>query len=191
MAGKKELDDALSVVSKSHSDISVLHCVSEYPTKPENVNLLTIPYLIEQYPNLKIGYSDHTIGISTPVAAVALGAQIIEKHITLDRRMKGTDQAGSLGPDGVNRMVRDIRLIDMSMGEKGIFIAESTKAASEKLERSIASNKDLSTGHVVQEVDLHMLSPGDGFKWSQRDQIIGKPLKSDVDKNELFYPTSF
>ncbi|MDP5001953.1 MAG: N-acetylneuraminate synthase family protein, partial [Flavobacterium sp.] len=97
MAGKKELDDAIAVITKYHSDLSILHCVSQYPTEPKNVNLNTIPYLMKNYKDFVIGYSDHTIGISTPVAAVAMGAKIIEKHITLDRRMKGTDQAGSLG----------------------------------------------------------------------------------------------
>ena len=115
MAGKRELDDALSILSKYHEEISILHCVSEYPTRPKNANLNTVKYLIDNYSKYTIGYSDHTIGISAPVAAVALGAKMIEKHITIDRRMKGTDQKGSLGPDGVNRMVRDIRLIEQSM----------------------------------------------------------------------------
>ena len=109
MAGKKELDDAIEVVSRYHTNISILHCVSEYPTKPTNVNLNTIKYLQKNYGQYTIGFSDHTIGISTPLAAVAMGAEIIEKHITLDRRMKGTDQKGSLGADGIYRMVRDIR----------------------------------------------------------------------------------
>ena len=101
MAGKKELDEALEVISKYHSNISILHCVSEYPTKPVNVNLNTIKYLQKNYSQYTIGFSDHTIGIATPLAATAMGAKIIEKHITLDRTMKGTDQKGSLGPDGI------------------------------------------------------------------------------------------
>ena len=99
MAGKKELDDALNTISKYHNNISILHCVSQYPTEPQNVSLNTIRYLLNNYKDFVIGYSDHTVGISIPVAAVAIGAKIIEKHITLDRRMKGTDQGGSLGPD--------------------------------------------------------------------------------------------
>jgi sialic acid synthase len=91
MAGKKELDTALNVIEKYHNKISILYCVSEYPTKPENVNLHSIKYLKNSYSKYKIGYSDHTIGISTPLAAVALGAEIIEKHVTLYRDMKGTD----------------------------------------------------------------------------------------------------
>jgi sialic acid synthase len=187
MAGQKELDDALGVISKHHENISILHCVSQYPTQPKNVNLKTIDFLKNNYSKYTIGYSDHTIGISTPVAAVARGAEIIEKHITLDRSMKGTDQAGSLGPDGVHRMVRDIRILDMSMGEEKMFIVEDTKAAKDKLERSIATNKALSVGHVILESDLHLLSPGDGFKWSELDQIIGKTISVDVPADEIIY----
>ncbi len=101
MSGKEELDTALDLITRYHDDISILHCVSQYPTAPDNLNLLTIRYLKEHYSQFKIGFSDHTIGISAPLVAVGMGAEIIEKHITIDRHMKGTDQAGSLGPDGV------------------------------------------------------------------------------------------
>ena len=107
MAGKKELDDALEVITRYHNDISILHCVSQYPTQPDNLNLKTITYLKRHYGQYHIGFSDHTIGIAAPVVAVGMGAEIIEKHVTIDRRMKGTDQQGSLGPDGVNRMIRE------------------------------------------------------------------------------------
>lgn len=187
MAGKKELDDAIDVITKYHSNLSILHCVSQYPTEPKNVNLNTIPYLIKNYKDFVIGYSDHTIGISAPVAAVAMGAKIIEKHITLDRRMKGTDQAGSLGPDGVHRMVRDIRILDQSMGIEDIFIVPETAVAKEKLERSIASKRKIKAGEIIKEEDIHMLSPGDGFKWAERNQIIGKIVKEDISENEVIY----
>jgi sialic acid synthase len=189
MAGKKELDDAIEVVSKNHSSISILHCVSEYPTRPEHVNLNTIIFLKSNYPNYTIGYSDHTIGISVPVAAVALGAEIIEKHITIDRRIKGTDQINSLGPDGVHRMVRDIRLMERALGEKEIFISESVWQAKNKLERSIASNKLIKKGSIITESDINLLSPGDGYKWSQREKVIGKIAKNDISKNEIIYPS--
>ena len=187
MAGKKELDDAIEIITKYHSNVSILHCVSQYPTKPKNVNLNTISYLLNNYKDYVIGYSDHTIGISTPIAAVAMGAKIIEKHITLDRRMKGTDQAGSLGPDGVHRMVRDIRILDKSMGNEDIFIVPDTAAAKEKLERSIATNKKINTGEVITESDIHMLSPGDGFKWRDKSSIIGKKIITSIEKDEIIY----
>lgn len=187
MAGKKELDDALEVITHYHNDISILHCVSQYPTHPENLNLNTIHYLKENYRQYHIGFSDHTIGISAPVVAVGMGAEIIEKHITIDRHMKGTDQAGSLGPDGVNRMVRDIRIVEKWLGRKELYIDKSVESAKVKLERSIATRHDLHIGDVITEADLHMLSPGDGFKWSQVNEVIGKTVQIEIPANEVIY----
>lgn len=188
MAGKKELDKALEVITKYHSDISILHCVSQYPTHPENLNLKTITYLKKHYGQYKIGFSDHTIGISAPVVAVGMGAEIIEKHITIDRRMKGTDQAGSLGPDGVNRMVRDIRYTELSMGVEDIYIEKSVMSSKIKLERSIATLHMMKAGDIIKKEDLHMLSPGDGFKWDQLSEVVGKKLLVDIPQNEVIYP---
>ena len=187
MGGKKEIDDALDIITKHHNSISILHCVSEYPTRYENVNLKTIKYLQKNYPDFTIGYSDHTIGIATPIAAVAMGAEIIEKHITIDRQMKGTDQAGSLAIEGIYRMMRDIRNLDLSIGVEDIFIENSVTLAKEKLERSIATNKDLEIGHLIVEEDLHLLSPGDGFKWIEKKQLIGKKINQKILANEILY----
>lgn len=188
MAGKKELDDAIEVITHYHNEISILHCVSQYPTHPDNLNLNTITYLKKNYGQYHIGFSDHTIGISAPSIAVGMGAEIIEKHITIDRHMKGTDQPGSLGPDGVNRMVRDIRMVERWLGTEDLYIDKCVSAAKEKLERSIATNKQLHVGDVIKEEDLHMLSPGDGFKWAQKDEVVGKVVTMDIPKNEIIYP---
>lgn len=187
MAGEEELDAALNIISKYHNSISILHCVSQYPTEPKNANLSTITFLKKKFSQYTIGYSDHTIGISAPVAAVAMGAQIIEKHITLDRTMKGTDQAGSLGVDGINRMVRDIRLLEMSFGKEELFIEPSVKSAKNKLERSIASKKKIAKGEIIEESDIHLLSPGDGFKWIQKSEVVGKMATCDIPENEIIY----
>jgi sialic acid synthase len=187
MAGKKELDDALDIISRRHSRVSILHCVSEYPTQPKNVNLRTIAWLKENYPNYRIGYSDHTIGLSAPIAAVAMGATIIEKHITIDRNMKGTDQAGSLGPEGVFRMIRDIRLTEISLGEKKIFISKDVHDSKTKLERSIASKVLIKKGEIISPGHIHLLSPGDGFKWVERNKIIGKTVLTEIPANEIIY----
>ncbi len=188
MAGKKELDEALDTITRYHSDIAILHCVSQYPTAPDNLNLNTILYLKEHYGQYPIGFSDHTIGICAPVVAVGMGAEIIEKHITIDRRMKGTDQAGSLGPDGVNRMVRDIRVAERWMGSKDLYIDRSVAAAKVKLERSLATRRDMQAGELIREEDLHLLSPGDGFPWSRREEVVGHRLRTAVPANEVIYP---
>lgn len=188
MAGKKELDDALDVITKYHSDISILHCVSQYPTAPSNLNLKTISYLKKHYGQYKIGFSDHTIGISAPLVALGLGAEIIEKHITIDRRMKGTDQAGSLGPEGVYRMVRDIRVAEYWMGTESLYIEKDVMSAKVKLERSVASKRLISKGERISEDDIHLLSPGDGYKWIDKGLVIGKIAAQDIPADEIIYP---
>ncbi len=188
MAGTKELDEALDVITRYHSNISILHCVSQYPTYPDNLNLKTITYLKKHYGQYKIGFSDHTIGIAAPIVAVGMGAEIIEKHITIDRRMKGTDQAGSLGPDGVLRMVRDIRITERWLGEEKLYIDPAVASAKEKLERSIASKRLIKAGSVINQEDLHMLSPGDGYKWSELNNVVGKTATKDIPANEIIYP---
>ena len=188
MAGKKELDEALAVITRYHSEISILHCVSQYPTYPDNLNLKTITYLKKHYGQYRIGFSYHTIGISAPVVAVGMGAEIIEKHITIDRHMKGTDQLGSLGPEGVNRMIRDIRIAERWLGEEELYIDESVAGAKVKLERSIATRQELLPGHVITEDDIHLLSPGDGYKWVDKDRVVGKKVKATIKRNEIIYP---
>lgn len=187
MAGKRELDEALGVITRHHSDVAILHCVSQYPTMPDNLNLLTLAYLQRNYPQFTIGFSDHTIGIAAPVVAVGMGAKIIEKHITIDRHMKGTDQQGSLGPDGVNRMVRDIRLAERWLGKDDLYVDPAVESARLKLERSIATRRELPAGHIITEDDIHLLSPGDGFRWVQRAEVVGHALKRAMAADEIIY----
>jgi sialic acid synthase len=165
-----------------------LHCLSQYPSEYQNINLLSIQYLKENYPQYTIGYSDHSIGILMPAVAVGMGAEIIEKHITLDRNMKGTDHRGSLEPEGIWRMMRDIRNTEYAIGKYGIFVNEKVEGTRIKLERSIASLRNIAAGEVISETDLHMLSPGNGLKWADREKVIGKRLKIDVPANEIIYP---
>jgi sialic acid synthase len=187
MTGKKELDDALEIITKYHSNISILHCLSQYPSEYQNINLLTIKYLKEQFSQYTIGYSDHSIGILMPAVAVGMGAEIIEKHITLDRNMKGTDHRGSLEPEGIWRMVRDIRNTEYAIGNYGIFISDKVEATRIKLERSIASLRTIAAGEIIAESDLHLLSPGDGYKWVEKDKIVGKTALVAIPANEIIY----
>jgi sialic acid synthase len=191
MAGEKELNDALECITKYHENITILHCLSEYPSQYKNINLKTILWLKDHYGKYRIGYSDHSIGIDIPVAAVALGSEVIEKHITLDRNMKGTDQIGSLGPDGIYRMVRDIRCLELALGEKKFYIEDSVKSAKVKLERSIATKRKILKGEILIESDLHLLSPGDGFRWSELGNVVGKILSEDIEANEIIYAQHF
>ena len=101
--------------------------------------------------------------------------------------MKGTDQPGSLGPDGVNRMVRDIRMVERWFGTEDLYIDKSVAGSKEKLERSIASCSEIKAGEVITEEKIHMLSPGDGFKWAQKDMVIGHKAIKDIPANEIIY----
>ena len=188
MADLEDIDNALSIFSRCNCEVSILHCTSCYPCPSEAINLRSIPYLIEKYQsNYEIGFSDHSIGILAAPLAVAMGAKIIEKHITIDRNMKGTDQKGSLALDGLKRMIRDIRNIEDSLGKEDMFISDSVNDSRIKLERSIASNKKLKKGYVLNEKDIKLLSPGDGFSWDQRENVIGKKLLKDIDANDIIY----
>lgn len=188
MGGREELDAALDAITRHHSDVTILHCLSQYPAEYERLNLNTIPALQRLYPEHVIGYSDHSIGIMAPAAAVALGARCIEKHVTLDRQMKGSDHWGSLEPEGLWRMTRDIRNLEAALGEEAFFASEAAAAARAKLERSVAAARDLPVGHVIEEADLCLLSPGDGLRWTERGAVLGRRVRVAVPRHELVYP---
>lgn len=173
MSDEREIDDAVNTILKYHDQLVILHCISQYPAAYANLNLMTIPYLKEKYP-FDIGFSDHSIGIVIAPVAVAMGATFIEKHITLNRKMKGSDHYGSLEPEGLWRMVRDIRNVEISLGEKKKIVPNEVRPFKEKLERSIAAVRDIEPGHILAEEDLCLLSPGTGIKWQHRNHIIGK-----------------
>jgi 3-deoxy-D-glycero-D-galacto-nononate 9-phosphate synthase len=180
MAGVKEIDDAFNLISKYHDLIIILHCVSQYPAEYQNLNLKSIPFLKDRYKTI-IGYSDHSIGIVAPVMALALGAEFIEKHITLSHALKGSDHKGALEPDGLWRMVRDIRNMELAVGNYEKTIVDAITDVKIKLERSLSLKKSKSKGEVIMEDDLEMLSPGGGLSWHDKINIIGKKLLRDTD----------
>jgi sialic acid synthase SpsE len=184
MGDEKEIDKALEIITKHHDNVSILHCISQYPASYENIDLLAIPYLKEKYP-YEIGFSDHSIGIVMAPVAVALGATIIEKHITLNRGMKGSDHQASLEPDGLWRMVRDIRNVEIALGGKRKVVQDGVRDFKLKLERSLASNRDIQEGETISEGDLCMLSPGNGLRWAERGKIIGKKVKHDIPRHTI------
>ena len=188
-AGKAELDEALNVITRFHSDLTILHCVSQYPTHPENANLNTIPYLKREYSDYRIGYSDHTIGISAAIAAIGMGAEVIEKHITLDRKMKGSDHIASLGPDGMRRLCRDARLLEMMAGEVDLKVSPGEEASIRKMGRSLAARRRIDPGEVIQRKDIHLLAPGDGYHWKDSHKVIGKKACQAIERNEIIYPS--
>jgi len=186
MASEKEIDIAINHIVRHHENLAILHCVSEYPAQYKNINLRSIPYLKEKYP-YEIGFSDHSIGIVMAPVAVSMGATIIEKHITLNRQMKGSDHQSSLEPDGLWRMVRDIRNVEIALGQLHKIVPDEVASFKNKLERSIATKKDIEKGQILTVNDLCMLSPGDGLKWNEKDLLIGKKAKHRIPAQTIIY----
>ncbi len=133
MSTQQEVDDAVNLLSDTQ--LAILHCVSTYPTPPEELNLNVLKTFQKNYPNLIVGYSGHETGLSTTYAAVALGAKIVERHITLDRAMWGTDHSASIEPQGLKTLVSNIRDIEVAMGDGIKKITAGELPIREKLRR--------------------------------------------------------
>jgi sialic acid synthase len=187
----EELEGAIEVLSRPPEDLTILHCISQYPAEYENINLQSIGWLKERFPRHQIGYSDHSIGIVIPAVAVGMGATLIEKHVTLDRKMKGSDHAGSLAPEGLWRVMRDIRNVERSLGAYKKEVSPAVRAAKAKLERSLALSVELRRGEVVEERHLCMLSPGNGLSWQHRERIVGKRAIRDLNAKTIVKETDF
>lgn len=186
MCTETEITQALDVLIKFgllKTQISILHCNTEYPTPMPDVNLKAMQSIQKTF-GVNVGYSDHTLGIEVPIAAVALGATIIEKHFTLDRTLPGPDHVASLEPTELKEMVKAIRNIELAMGGDG----EKKPSESEKkniaiARKSIHVNKNLSKGDTITNDNIISLRPGDGISPMEWENITGKKLNTD--KNEF------
>lgn len=181
MANLGDIEAALAVLRThiSGDDLTVLHCNTQYPTPMRDVNLRAMT-TIQQAFKVAVGYSDHTLGIEVPVAAVALGASCIEKHFTLSRQLEGPDHAASLEPAELNTMVKSIRNIELALGE-GIKQPSSSERENVAVARkSIYAARDLPAGHVIAATDLIMLRPGDGLSPMLYHSFLGKKLRKDI-----------
>jgi N,N'-diacetyllegionaminate synthase len=155
------------------NEIVVLHCNTEYPTPMCDVNLNAMKTIANSF-QVGVGYSDHTLGIEIPIAAVAMGAEVIEKHFTLDRSMKGPDHAASLEPSELRQMVKSIRNIEMAMGS-GLKEPSPSELKNMTIARkSIHAASDIEEGSIIMEHDLVMLRPGDGISPMDMEKVIGK-----------------
>jgi N,N'-diacetyllegionaminate synthase len=182
MSTMKEIGEAIKVLVKFGTDpgsITVLHCNTEYPTPMKDVNLLAMNSIKKEF-NVEIGYSDHTPGIEVPIAAVALGATIIEKHFTLDKNMKGPDHKASLDPHELKTMVIAIRNIEKALGKSDKVVSESEEKNIKVARKSIHLVANLTKGHVLAEKDLLMKRPGDGISPMEMENILGKKIKNDL-----------
>ena len=183
MATYNDIDDALKALNISRDMLVIMQCTSEYPCKPENVNLNAIKTIEEKYKCL-CGLSDHTSGVIIASAASAIGVKIIEKHITLDRTMKGTDQPGSLEESGLKKLIDYINAISSAMGDGDkSTVHDSINIAKTKLGRSLVSKIKINKGVILNEEMLCLKSPGDGILWRDRFNLIGKKAIIDIEEN--------
>lgn len=162
------------------SNVGLLQCTAAYPAEPEDMDLKVIETYRNTFTNTVVGLSSHDRGIAFPVVAAALGARIIEKHFTIDRSMKGTDHAFSLEPSGMEKMVRDLRLVVRAMGDGVKKQHESEKSGIRKMGKMLVYSKTMKVGTQITESDLWMKSPQDGVSPQYWDYVVGKTLRCDV-----------
>lgn len=186
MATTEEIGDAIDILIEnkvSKSDITILHCNTEYPTPMKDVNLLAMNFIRDKFA-VSVGYSDHTEGIEVPVAAVALGAKVIEKHFTLDKAMVGPDHKASLDPSELLKMVKAIRNIELAISGSGKKeVSESEMKNIKVARKSIHLNNAMKTGQQIHKKDLVMKRPGNGISPMNIENIIGKKIANDLPKD--------
>lgn len=161
----------------SPPDLVLLQCTASYPAVPEELNLRVIETYREEFPGLVIGLSDHQDGISLAPVAYALGARIFEKHFTLSRSWKGSDQAFSLEPEGLRRMVQALRATRAALGDGVKRVYDSEREPIRKMAKSIVAARPLAAGHVLEASDLALRSPGGGLPPYEWDRLIGLRLR--------------
>lgn len=174
--------------SKIIGELFLLHCVSNYPTNPEDANLTRINLLRMSFPDCTIGYSDHTLGNLASISAVALGARIIEKHFTLDKNYSSfRDHALSADPSEMTELVKCIREVEM-------MISESQKIDHDRFivsRRSIAINKNMKKGEILKTENLCWVRPGEGFRPGEENKVLGKMLVKDIKARTILSKSHF
>ena len=182
MADYDDIDLALKTLNLPNNKVIILQCTSEYPCPPENCNLNVITTLKKRYNNI-IGLSDHSSGILAPTIATLLGASIIEKHITLDRTMKGTDQIGSLEYNGLDKLQIYISDIPKYLGTFDKKVENNILMTKNKLMKSLTSKVGIKKGMVLTEDMFCLKCPGHGILWKNKDKILGKKALKDIEND--------
>jgi len=180
-----EIEDALEVIrEKGVEDIVLLHCITSYPAKIEDANLRAIEKLRHKV-KLPVGFSDHTLGITAPIAAAVLGAVLIEKHFTLDRTLPGPDHRASLEPDELKDMTGAIRDVERALGNGTKKPTEDEKRIKKVARRSIVAKVEIPKGIVITEDMLDFKRPAVGIEPKYLNKVIGKKAKKDIKPDEF------
>ena len=185
MSLSKEIKTAVALLQKEGSgNIVLLHCVSAYPARPEDINLRYMATLKRTF-KLPVGFSDHTLGIAVPTAAAALGACVIEKHFTLDKAMPGPDHRASLEPDELTAMVTAIRTIEKALGDGKRRLSTEEKNIKKAARKSLVAAVDIPAGTSIKKEMLAIKRPGSGIEPGMIDKVIGKKTKTVIKRDEL------
>lgn len=185
MCDMMEIEAAIKVLRENGTkEIKLLHCNTEYPTPFEDVNLRAMQTMRDAF-GLEVGYSDHTKGIEVPVAAVALGATVIEKHFTLDRTMEGPDHKASLEPDELAAMVASIRHIEKALGTGDKTPSPSEKKNIAIARKSIVAKRAIKAGEEFTEENITVKRPGSGISPMRWMEVLGAKAARDFDEDEL------
>ena len=181
----EEIEETVSVLEENGAgEITLLHCTTEYPTPFTDVNLKAMCAMKEHF-HRAVGYSDHTKGIEVPIAAVAMGATVIEKHFTLDRTMEGPDHKASLEPDELKQMVDSIRNIELALGTGVKEPAESEKKNIEVARKSIVANRAIKAGEILTEENITTKRPGNGISPMRWKEVLGTVAVKDFEEDEF------
>lgn len=185
MSTLSDIEFALNILKENGTtQLTVLHCSTEYPAPVEELNLKAMNTIKEAF-KVNIGYSDHTAGIHIPIAAVAMGAKVIEKHFTLSREMEGPDHKASLEPHELSEMILNIRDIEKSFGN-GIKEPSKSEINNMKVARkSIIAKEDICKGDILSEQNLTIKRPGNGISPKEWTNIVGKEANYDFKKDDL------
>ena len=182
-----DIENAIDIIEQagtSRNKITILQCTSEYPAAIKDVNLRAMLNMKATF-GTQIGYSDHTLGIEVPIAAVALGATVIEKHFTLDRKLPGPDHNASLEPDEFAAMVKAIRNIESALGDGIKRPSQSELTNLVSIRKSVVAQKNIKVGEVFSETNLTTKRPGLGISPMRWDQVLGQRASRDFSKDEM------
>ncbi len=180
-AGIEEIKLAYNAILNHNDKLCLMHCIAGYPAEYHDLNLLVINAFKKEFPEAIIGYSGHDNGVLAPVIAYMLGATVLEKHFTLNRAWKGTDHKFSLEPEGLRKQIRDLRRIDISLGNGSREVYDFEIEAKKKMGKGIYAAKPLSAGTIITWEDIDLKTPTNGTPPYMIDKIIGKKLKADLD----------
>ena len=188
MASIEEIRDCLSVLKSGgvrDEELTLLHCNTEYPTPDEDVNLLAIPDMKTRFPNIRIGFSDHSVGYIAAVGAVALGCVMIEKHFTLDKNLPGPDQKASANPDELRQLVENVRRAENMLRFQGKIVTQSESKNKAIARKSIVASREIKQGEAFCADNIACKRPGNGISPMEWYRVLGKTAERDFEADEL------